>query len=165
MACTIKELARSLSAKAQKSGILKVPNASERCRKKCRPDGHHDDYTKPLSVRWLCRSCHMIEDGRMQQIHSIDRTSLPKPCVNCGKPYKPLRKGLCHACNEYRCRHGIARPYTDDGRREKSLPAYQLPCQRCGRRADIVGSPIKGYCKSCYTVLARKRRTENSFHE
>lgn len=26
-------------------------------------DGHHHDYSKPLEVIWLCRSCHKFEHG------------------------------------------------------------------------------------------------------
>lgn len=40
-------------------GRLSRPDQCERCGKKCHPDGHHHDYSKPLDVEWLCRSCHM----------------------------------------------------------------------------------------------------------
>ncbi len=38
---------------------LDRPKKCEVCGVKCKPDAHHDDYAKPFSVRWLCRSCHM----------------------------------------------------------------------------------------------------------
>jgi len=30
----------------------------QRCKNKCVPQAHHQDYTKPLEVLWLCRKCH-----------------------------------------------------------------------------------------------------------
>src|SRR5207248_1624698 len=35
------------------------PGRCERCDEKCVPHAHHDDYSKPLAVRWLCPPCHM----------------------------------------------------------------------------------------------------------
>lgn len=31
-----------------------------------RCDAHHDDYTQPLKIRWLCRRCH-------QRLHALQR--------------------------------------------------------------------------------------------
>lgn len=43
--------------------IIRPENCSE-CNKKCKPDGHHEDYTKPLDVIWICRACHSRKSSR-----------------------------------------------------------------------------------------------------
>ena len=43
--------------RAIKSGRL-IPEPCEECGQEEGIQAHHDDYTKPLDVRWLCRSCH-----------------------------------------------------------------------------------------------------------
>lgn len=43
-------------------GSLRRPFYCKRCGDPHRPFAHHDDYTKPLEVRWLCRRCHRIAD-------------------------------------------------------------------------------------------------------
>lgn len=32
-----------------------------------RLDAHHDDYSKPLEVRWLCRSCHLLHHAKLRR--------------------------------------------------------------------------------------------------
>lgn len=46
--------------KALKAGMLVKPNRCESCPRFHRLEAHHDDYTQPLVVRWLCRRCHAI---------------------------------------------------------------------------------------------------------
>jgi hypothetical protein len=76
---------------------------------------HHKDgdpgNNRISNVALLCRRCHMVIDGRLAQLLATPRPiSPPKPCTHCGVPSKPLRRGLCHACNEYQRRHGVPRP-------------------------------------------------------
>jgi len=52
----------------------------------------------------LCRRCHMTADGRMDRL--VERAKAPRPstptrpCTECSRLYKPLRRGLCNRCNE-----------------------------------------------------------------
>lgn len=39
-------------------GLVTRPSFCELCKKTAKVDAHHDDYNKPLEVRFLCRSCH-----------------------------------------------------------------------------------------------------------
>lgn len=43
---------------ALRDGRLTRPNKCESCGKSEKLQAHHDDYGKPLAVRWLCIPCH-----------------------------------------------------------------------------------------------------------
>lgn len=46
--------------RAYKRGLIEKPKRCNRCKKKKRLEKHHEDYTKPLKVEWLCTKCHGI---------------------------------------------------------------------------------------------------------
>jgi DNA-binding XRE family transcriptional regulator/ribosomal protein S27AE len=46
-------------ARAIRSGELIRARSCERCGSGVHVIAHHDDYAKPLDVRWLCRKCHV----------------------------------------------------------------------------------------------------------
>lgn len=99
----------------------------ERCGAPAVDRHHKDDDTwnnERSNLEFLCRRCHMQADGRMAEFesHSVSKRGPqpPNQCANCKRFVKPLRRGRCHACNEYLRRRGIERPYVDDGRKEKA---------------------------------------------
>jgi len=65
---------------AIKRGILVRPDHCQLCGVKCRPHGHHDDYSKPLEVIWLCCPCHKQADYRRAAL-----SSYPKICATAGR--------------------------------------------------------------------------------
>lgn len=43
---------------AIRRGKLIRPNTCKICSKFCKPEAHHEDYSKPLEILWLCKNCH-----------------------------------------------------------------------------------------------------------
>lgn len=60
-----KEAAHAAVTRALAKGTL-VSQPCEECGNK-KTDGHHPDYSKPLEVIWLCRSCHKKEHARRKR--------------------------------------------------------------------------------------------------
>lgn len=54
----LKQNARKKVLRAVQSGKLVKPNLCEVCRKEKFVEAHHEDYNKPLEVKWLCKECH-----------------------------------------------------------------------------------------------------------
>lgn len=61
-----KSRARARLRYALKAGTIRKPDACQSCEATGqRIEGHHDDYSKPLVVLWLCPSCHRERHGRL----------------------------------------------------------------------------------------------------
>lgn len=47
---------------ALRNGSMKRPPLCSACDATGRIEGHHEDYSKPLEVTWLCKPCHHLAD-------------------------------------------------------------------------------------------------------
>ena len=65
-------------------GHMSKPDNCSMCKIKCDPQGHHEDYTKPLDVIWLCTKCHGFVHRKENTTHRerlSERTSKEEAIV------------------------------------------------------------------------------------
>jgi ribosome-binding protein aMBF1 (putative translation factor) len=63
----VRHSARVAVARAIRAGQLQRPDSCSRCKRPCKPDSHHKDYSAPLKVEWLCHSCHLAADRKARR--------------------------------------------------------------------------------------------------
>jgi hypothetical protein len=49
------------------TGKMVRPSNCQQCATECTPHGHHEDYSKPLDVMWLCVPCHAARHRELKQ--------------------------------------------------------------------------------------------------
>jgi hypothetical protein len=67
-----KARARHIIKQAVYKGRIVKPDACEDCGEAVEDPrnlhAHHDDYSKPLDVAWLCEVCHLAEHGKTKRL-------------------------------------------------------------------------------------------------
>jgi hypothetical protein len=89
----LRHSAREKYRGALRSGLL-VRQPCEVCGDE-KVDGHHDDYTKPLEVRWLCRK-HHLEYHRMIRLEkgvAVYPPPIKKPKSESKYPFAKMEVG------------------------------------------------------------------------
>lgn len=67
-----KAICRSYANVYQKRGKL-IPKPCEVCGRKSPIEKHHEDYSKPLQVRWLCPEHHRVHYLRLRNAKKYSR--------------------------------------------------------------------------------------------
>ena len=62
-----KHKARNILNSAVKSGKIHKPVYCSSCDSDRHLEAHHTDYSKPLEVMWLCRSCHVDLHNKIRE--------------------------------------------------------------------------------------------------
>lgn len=65
--------------RAVQSGLMVRPKACSACATPCVPHAHHEDYSRPYDVRWLCAGCHVrlhhLGRKRSGAVHTVEASA------------------------------------------------------------------------------------------
>jgi hypothetical protein len=71
----MRSIARSYANVYQRRGKL-LPEPCEKCEVEL-AQKHHEDYSLPLQVRWLCRECHLKHHRQVLHVEHSAKTPQP----------------------------------------------------------------------------------------
>lgn len=149
----------------RKGTLIKRP--CEVCGSTSRVEAHHDDYNRPLEVRWLCKKCHEKWHIRNNPIKASNEIG----CKRCGKKFVPNTKHYLYCSDECRresileCNRGVAsrwekRKVEDDKNKRASI---SRTCKNCGKTFYSDKPMTIKYCSRDCSKKARKEQKKQEY--
>ena len=102
----VKQAARIAVQRAIEAGTLVRPPTCSACSREVAVQGHHDDYSKPLDVRWLCVPCHNKHHNEQGW---APRTWTRRERTGMGARMESRRKALGLTVSDVQLRAGVSR--------------------------------------------------------
>ena len=107
------------------------PGVCENCKRCLKVEAHHDDYSKPLNIRWLCRRCHLGWHADNGPGKDTMKRPPASDCALCGRPLSPGARPNAKYCSST-CRR---ESYRD--RHSRGLVA-SVRCLKSGKKSVVV---------------------------
>jgi hypothetical protein len=131
--------ARSTASIATRRGKLKAPPLCELCGAVPPQERHHEDYDRPLDVRWFCRKCHVRltkEREAERKRADVSRETLPNNlCSSTGKTRHERLRQQPSSHRSWNCK---AAPHHSFGGGSDRSPGPSLSARR-RRGQELLG--------------------------
>ena len=187
----IKAACHQLVTKAVECGLLVRPTKCEQCGTYGPTDGHHEDYSEPLEVQWLCRSCHSNIHNRNEGVtdsvtHETNRNTIAEAkakakaesiCIEGDKPPNTHTKRFTPPTVDEVRAYMLERGTTSDPERfvdfyeskgwmvgKNKMKDWKAAVRNWERNAGPKGKPIPNSAVDSEWVYDSYRRTDREAH-